>query len=644
MALHFLVKTQISLDNCVKFADGLALEHHEALRDLLRERVGGQAAALFAEPLLSRGNDAAPPSVSWYSDIEAKARPLSSLPASARGAVETYLSDTLAPLRGLLDDPDAGPLVGAALWQLEPTDIMVVGGRAVLVNWGMRPAYLGADASALSSHYAATIGRYLPLSSAPSLGSASGRAGQAAVAAATVAAADVVAAGANAATPREPATSGSTAAASTAPSQLLGPETIAPVAAQAGLPVIAWLPLTVLLLLATLILAWLILPGTRLFPVADTVPAVSSKDALNLAQDVNRDLHARRDALQAALEGAVCRTDGTLVVPGGRTPDGLLPPALLPPGSLLAPRDRPGDPVEAVPDSIIPPNPARVTVPVPDTTTGELATTSLLQVLESRTVLVLALGGGEVANGTGFVVGPGLIVTNEHVISDAARMGGQIMVVHNALPGPQPATILATHGPLEERGGDYALLRIADTSLPSFQLHRSLGSLTLTNVVAAGFPGDVLETDTQFTALLQGDLSAVPSLSVTDGSIITEQALAEGTNVLVHSAPLSNGNSGGPLVDYCGRVVGVNTFVRRGDLRTLNFALASQDLLTFLNGTPAATSVVEEACRPQVMRPEPAMESAAPDEVQADEAKTAEPNGPGAADGVDPANSEQQSK
>ena len=158
-----------------------------------------------------------------------------------------------------------------------------------------------------------------------------------------------------------------------------------------------------------------------------------------------------------------------------------------------------------------------------------------------------------------------------------------------------------------------------------------MGSLTLTNVVAAGFPGDVLETDTQFTALLQGDLSAVPSLSVTDGSIITEQALAEGTNVLVHSAPLSNGNSGGPLVYYCGRVVGVNTFVRRGDLRTLNFALASQDLLTFLNGTPAATSVVEDACRPQVMRPEPAMESAAPDEVQADEAKTAEPNGPGAA-------------
>lgn len=639
MALHFLVKTQISLDNCVKYADGLALEYHEALRDLLRERVGGQAAALFAEPLLSRGNDTAPASVSWYSDIEGKARPLSSLPASARGAVETYLSDTLAPLRGLLDDPDSGPLVGAALWQLEPNDIMVVSGRAVLVNWGMRPAHLGADASALSHHYAATLGRYLPLSSAPGLGAALGRAGRAA-SAASVAAAGAIAAGAvDAATPRETAISGSTTSANTGLAPHPEAETIAPVATWAGLPVIAWLPLTVLLLLATLVLAWLLMPGTRLFPIADTVPAVSSEDAVDLAQDVNSDLRARRAALQAALEGAICRADGTLIVPGGRTPDGLLPPALLPSGSLPAPGDRPGDRVEAVPDSILPPNPARVAVPDPDATTGELATTSLLHVLDSRTVLVLALGGGQVANGTGFVVGPGLIVTNEHVIADAARIGGQIMVIHHTLPGPQPATILATQGPLEQNGGDYALLRIANTSLPSFQLHYSSGSLTLTNVVAAGFPGDVLETDTQFTALMQGDLSAVPSLSVTDGAIITEQALAEGTNVLVHSAPLSNGNSGGPLVDYCGRVVGINTFVRRGDLRTLNFALASEDLLVFLEGTPAAPSVVEEACRPQVMRPEPTMENAA-----ADEAETAEPSGPGVADAANPAGSEQPSE
>jgi hypothetical protein len=72
------------------------------------------------------------------------------------------------------------------------------------------------------------------------------------------------------------------------------------------------------------------------------------------------------------------------------------------------------------------------------------------------------------------------------------------------------------------------------------------------------------------------------------------------------------------LVDYCGRVVGINTFVRRGDLRTLNFALASEDLLTFLSGTPAAPTVVTEACAPQVTRPAPDMATPVPAALPAD--------------------------
>ena len=650
MALHFLIKTQISLDNCVKFGDGLILEQHAAIRDLLRDRVGGQAAALFAEPLLSRGNDAAPASVSWYSEIDGKARPLSALPVSARGAVETYLSDTLAPLRALLDDPDAGPLLGAALWQLEPNDILVVGGRAVLVNWGMRPAHLGADASALSAHYAGTLGRYLPLTAPPGLAPASSNAASVARAAAPVVAGAAVAATAGAAIAdgstdgagdmtrnaaggnmaniaNADAGAGAQTGASnagmvsgTAAAGGAGAATVG--ASTAALPVLAWLPLAILLLLATLVLAWLLLPGTRLFPVADTAPVVTDQAALDLALDVDRDLRARRDALQAALDGAICRRDGTLVLPGGLTPDGLAPPALLPPGEAPALGDGPGDRVQAAPNSVLPPTPERVVVPdplaEPDAATGELPTTSLLAVLENRTVLVLGVSNTSISNGTGFVVGPGLILTNDHVIADAARQGGQIMVFNDALPGPQPAEVLKTQGPLEQQGGDYALLRIADTSLPAYQVHRGQASLTLTNVVAAGFPGDVLETDTQFTALMQGDLRAVPGLSVTDGAIITEQALAAGTNVLVHSAPLSNGNSGGPLVDYCGRVVGINTFVRRGDLRTLNFALASEDLLTFLSGTPAAPTVVTEACAPQVTRPAPDMATPVPAALPAD--------------------------
>ena len=123
------------------------------------------------------------------------------------------------------------------------------------------------------------------------------------------------------------------------------------------------------------------------------------------------------------------------------------------------------------------------------------------------------------------------------------------------------------------------------------------------SVVAAGYPGDVLETDNAFQRLRSGDSGAVPDLTVTDGSINTQQNLGDTSNAVVHSAPISQGNSGGPLVDMCGRVVGVNTFVRQGELRNLNFALAIPDLIAFLGGTGAAPMVERERCAPQLLRP-----------------------------------------
>lgn len=629
MARYFLIKTQISLENCVKLGDTIALEHHETLHGLLRDRFGGPTAALFAEPLLSRGNDAAPASVSWYAEFDGKARALSTLPASAREAVETYLADTLAPIRGVLDDPQAGPLLGAALWQLDPNDILVVGGRPVLVNWGMRPARLGADESALAGHYSATLGRYLPLATPPGLAPSAATESSAAPHGAAVAGAAGLAAAGTAVAGSALAGTGETGVFASDPAAALTagtgaashaaiPPTLPPTSAGSGdtsyhrrLPVIAWLPLVLLLGLATLILAWLLLPGTRLFPPINTQPVISDASAVALAEQVNRDLREHRDRLRDAFAGAVCRPDGTLVVPSGRTPQGLLPPALAtPPGETPPAGNAPQDRTEAAPDAVLPPDPARVMVPVPETPQaqgeggGELSQVNLLEAIEARTVLVLSKAENGMSSGTGIVVGPGLIVTNNHVITDAAS-GGRIVIFNKLLRGPETAEVIKRIGPLQEQGGDFALLRISDTSLPAYQVHISPTTLKLKNVIAAGFPGDVLATDIQFKALMRGDRSSVPDLTVTDGVVTTEQALSPSTHVLVHSAPLSGGNSGGPLVDMCGRLVGVNTFVRRGDLRTLNFALASPDMIVFLQDTPAQPQQVTEACVPQVLRPAP---------------------------------------
>ncbi|MFD3189411.1 trypsin-like peptidase domain-containing protein [Sedimentitalea sp. HM32M-2] len=560
MADHFLSKIRVTSEDFVTAGDVPALERHAELKALLTERAGPKVAALFAEPLISRGNDTAPPTVAWYSENIGEPRPLDRLSPIERDRAETYLAEHLRPLRALAADPATADLALAALSVYGRDDVVLVGDRPVIVNWGLLPDGGGANAVSRPAHFAATLGRYVALT--PAQDAATGPVPASAMASAAV-------------TP---------AALASAVAEPPGAEPRVPRA----ITPLAWVPLLVLLLLAGAALAWLLMPGTRLFHTAATPPVVTDAAALRAARALNDSLRERRAALQAAVQGAVCRPDGVLVLPDGRTPEGLTPPAV-----GVKPERKAG----AAPDALLPNSPARVLLP---DKTGEA---SLLALIEARTVLVLASpGDSRVTTGSGFLIGPGLVVTNQHVIAPSQVENGQILVTGGALSGPQTATVLKTHGPLLDTGGDFALLQIEDTGAAAFSVHLPSGSLKLHNVVAAGFPGDVLETDISYAALKSGDLSAVPGLTVTDGIINTEQQIGPDTHVLMHSAALSSGNSGGPLVDMCGRLVGVNSFVRQGRLQNRGFALTTGDLMAFLTGTAAAPQIDSQPCSPVVMR------------------------------------------
>ncbi|AVO37011.1 trypsin-like peptidase domain-containing protein [Pukyongiella litopenaei] len=576
MADHFLSKITVAPADLVTAGDRPVLERHAELRALLAERAGPEVAAMFAEPLVSRGNDAAPPTVSWYTEAEGEARPLSALPPGERDRAERYLADHLRPLRVLAEDPATSDLALGVLSVPGGDDILVVGGKPVIVNWGLLPGGDGANAGSRPAHYADTLGRFLPLTPpVPGTTHTAPHPPTAAAALGAGAAAGTVAGTATAETGGETGAEGR-------PDRL---RVITP---------LAWVPLLVLLILAGAILAWLLLPGTRLFHTGDTRPVITDQAALDAARANNADMRARALLLQEAIDGAVCRADGVLVVPGGLTPEGLTPPPL-----GTEPERRAG----AAPDALLPNDAQRVVVP--NRGDGETGETTLLQLIEARTVLVIARGtASKTTTGSGFVIGPGLVVTNQHVIASAQGEGGQIVVTGAALAEPQQADLLKVMGPLQDTGGDFALLRIGDTSLPPFIVHRPTGSLKLTNVIAAGYPGDVLELDAAFKALKSGDMTAVPGLTVTDGTVNTEQQIGPATHMLMHSAPLSEGNSGGPLVDMCGRLVGVNSFVKQGSMQNRGYALTTGDLLAFLNGTPAAPEIVSEACAPLIVRPQ----------------------------------------
>ena len=320
---------------------------------------------------------------------------------------------------------------------------------------------------------------------------------------------------------------------------------------------------------------------------------MTDAETLLAAREVNRALQARLDDLDAALEGAVCRADGTLLMPDGLTIEGLLPP------DFDQGVQQGGQVLRADVTPTLPPAPERVVLPAAD---GQVAdTSSLLEHIDTRTAMVLVGTVQGMSAGTGFFIAPDLMVTNFHVIEGATPEN--IFVTNKSMGGLKRIEILKTLGPMREVGADFALLRVPGADQPFYTLRQSDASMRLQSVIAAGYPGDLLRTDSQFKALRDGDVSAVPELTVTDGTVNTEQSLSRTTSAVVHSAPISKGNSGGPLIDLCGRVVGVNTFVVQGPMRNLNFALATDDLLRFLADTPVQADVSGETCVPLVARP-----------------------------------------
>ena len=584
MAEHFFTKTQIDLAQCLELGDHLAIESYPALHTALKANGGDEAVALFAEPLLSRGNDQVSPSVSWYTDVKGTSTPFGRLDEASQSALSAELTRRLTPLRSALGNSETGSILGSALYIPDLNDVWSVEGAPVIINWGMVPQGIGRDAAARQVHYGQTLGRFLPLSATPPLsadeaqafGNQTGAGGpeQSHVTAPAMAAAGV---------------------ASAMPSTAIDPVPPPPLAAvqPQRIPLWAWLPLLLLVLIAGVVLIWLLMPGNRIFPDRANDRAATDEAALATVVDVNKSLEQRLALLQSALDDAFCHEDGTLLMPDGLTIEGLLPPN---------PNDRtdiPGAVRPADRTSILPPNPERVQVPG---TESAKDTKTLLAYIEERTAMVLVHSSAGLSTGTGFFVGSDLLVTNSHVITSPGATV-TVYVINNALGSLHEAQILKTMHPFEATGGDFALLRVSGVQQPSFNILDSQDSLRLQSVIAAGYPGDLMQSDSSFQKLRSGDRTAVPELAVTDGTVSAEQMLSPQSKVIVHSAAISKGNSGGPLVDMCGRLVGVNTYVKIGPMRSLNFALSASDLIRFLVGTDALPSVLTHACNPQIQRP-----------------------------------------
>lgn len=163
----------------------------------------------------------------------------------------------------------------------------------------------------------------------------------------------------------------------------------------------------------------------------------------------------------------------------------------------------------------------------------------------------------EVGGGSGFIVSSdGLILTNKHVVSDGEA---EYTVLTN--DGKKyPAKVLAL-----DSTQDLALIKIEETtgSLPVVKLGNSDDLQIGRTVITIG------------NAL--GELRNTVSLGVVSGLSRTITASGGGLSetiedVIQTDAAINSGNSGGPLLNLSGEVVGINTAVA-SDAENIGFAI-----------------------------------------------------------------------
>src|SRR6266571_8670452 len=154
----------------------------------------------------------------------------------------------------------------------------------------------------------------------------------------------------------------------------------------------------------------------------------------------------------------------------------------------------------------------------------------------------------ETVVGSGVVIErDGQVLTNAHVVDGAASLS-----VTLDSGTKTPARVLGV-----DTVTDLALLRLEATSpLPAARLGDSSALHVGDEVVAIGNPMGLEQTMTR--GIVSGLNRILPGLA--------EQPMIQ------TDAPINPGNSGGPLVDRCGAVVGINTFISE-EANSIGFAL-----------------------------------------------------------------------
>jgi hypothetical protein len=191
--------------------------------------------------------------------------------------------------------------------------------------------------------------------------------------------------------------------------------------------------------------------------------------------------------------------------------------------------------------------------------------------------------------GSGVAVARDSIITNAHVVEMAGSDDSvQIVIVPSDGTQSFRAVVKASLP-----GKDLALLQLTSGAL----VPASIFAGTVpdgADVFAIGYPASV------DIALEQSEADVLrPQQPVKTRGTVSSGRTSKTVESLLHTAPIAPGNSGGPIVDACGRVLGINSF---GSVPTeggaeFYFAISARELTSFLSNRGVEFRSVRGDCR-----------------------------------------------
>jgi S1-C subfamily serine protease len=183
------------------------------------------------------------------------------------------------------------------------------------------------------------------------------------------------------------------------------------------------------------------------------------------------------------------------------------------------------------------------------------------------------------SSGSGIILAKGAVITNQHVVASCAR----VQVVQNGQI--YPASVKK-----RDAKADLALLEVPTLPAVAYPTLRRR-ALNGEGVMVAGYP---------LSGLLSSDMI------VTDGIVNALSGISNDSSLLQISAPVQPGNSGGPLIDKSGALLGVvvsklnalKAAASTGDLpQNVNFAIKPEVLRLFLESENLSVIAVDGGSR-----------------------------------------------